>query len=517
MYLTQGLHRAMQQKPYAIATVCGNRRHNFAELGERVAKLAGAQQKLGLRPDDRVGILSLNSDRYLETFLAVMWAGGVAMPVNTRWSVAEIAYSLDDSDTALLFVDDTFTHMVGELRRLSSSLRTVVYIGDSPAPEGMLPYEEMIAASRPVENAMRMRDDLACLLYTGGTTGFPKGVMLSHENLYSNALALMAEGYPTQDGIGLHAAPMFHIADVGLTMALLLRGSTHVFVPTFTPLAVLEAIDLDRVTDILLVPTMIQLLADCPTVDEYELSSVRLILYGASPMSEAILERAFVVFPEAGFIQAYGMTEVAAATILRPYHHTSAGRMAGKLRSVGRAACHAEIRIVDTAGDDVPRGSVGEVVVRGPSVMKGYWRKSVESAAAVQDSWMHTGDGGYMDEDGFVFIVDRIKDMIVTGGENVYSAEVENAITKHPSIAMCAVIGIPDQKWGEGVHAVLILKPGASVSEQEIKAHCKSLIAAYKCPRTIEFRSELPISGAGKILKYRLRAPFWEGQARSVS
>ncbi|MCM3916207.1 long-chain-fatty-acid--CoA ligase [Pseudomonas aeruginosa] len=518
MHLTLGLHRAVQQRPNEIASICQGRRRTFTEIAQRVAKLAGALQALGMRAGDRVGMLSLNSDRYLEYYLAVFWAGGAVNPVNIRWSAAEIAYSLDDCETAILFVDDTFMPMVDELRSKSKALRTIIHAGEGETVEGMLPYEAILAAADPVPDAMREKEDLAGVFYTGGTTGFPKGVMLTHEGLFTNALSVLAESPTAEGGVGLHAAPMFHLADVTFMMLLLLRGSTHVFIPSFNPVMVLKAIEQELVSDILLVPTMIQMMVSHPAVKDHDLTSLKWIMYGASPISETTLGCAFAALPGVGFMQAYGMTEVSAvATILPPYYHTPEGRKAGKLRSAGRATFYSQVKIVNADGKEVSSGVVGQVVVRSAGVMKGYWNQPEETAGAIRNGWMHTGDGGYMDEDGFVFIVDRIKDMIVSGGENVYSAEVENALAKHPGVAMCAVIGIPDQVWGESVHAIVVLKPGVQASEEEIKAHCKTLIAGYKCPRSFEFRRELPLSGAGKLLKFKLREPFWQGKNRSVS
>lgn len=509
MYLTQGLHRAMQQQPHAMATSHQGKRHTFAELGTRVAKLAGALQKLGVKIGDPVAMLSLNSDRYLEYYLAVFWAGGVVNPVNIRWSAAEIAYSLDDCNTAILFVDTTFKPMVDELRGKSKALHTVIFADEGAAPEGMLSYERMLEATDPVPDAMRMNDDVAGVFYTGGTTGFPKGVMLTHTNLFCNALSLLAEGPMALGSTGLHAAPMFHVADVALMMAMVLAGAAHAFVAAFNPVAVFETIARERASHTLLVPTMIQMLVDHPAVKDYDLSSLKRIMYGAAPISETILEHAFTVFPGAEFMQAYGMTELSPiATILPPHCHSPKWREAGLLRSAGRATFFTEVRIVDADAREVPRGTVGEVVVRSAGIMKGYWNKPEETASAIRHGWMHTGDGGYMNKDGFVFIVDRIKDMIITGGENVYSVEVENALARHPAVAMCVVIGIPDEKWGESVHAVIVLKKGSQATEDDVKAHCKTLIAGYKCPRSVEFRSELPISGAGKLLKYKLREQF---------
>ena len=249
-----------------------------------------------------------------------------------------------------------------------------------------------------------------------------------------------------------------------------------------------------------------------------DLSSLKAIIYGASPMSEAVLMRAMAALPGVEFTQAYGMTELSpVATINPPWYHTPEARKLGKLRSAGRATFNTEVKIVDALDNEVPRGTVGEVVVRGPNVMQGYWNQPEMTAAAVRDGWMHTGDGAYMDEEGFIFIADRLKDMIITGGENVYSVEVENALTQHPAVAACAVIGVPSEEWGESVHAVVVRRPEQEVAPAALIAHCKSLIAGYKCPRSVDFVDALPLSGAGKVLKTRLREPFWQGRERAVA
>jgi acyl-CoA synthetase (AMP-forming)/AMP-acid ligase II len=514
MYLTQGLHRAVQQTPDAVMTVLGERRRTFAEVAGRVARLAGALRGLGVADGDRVAMLSLNSDNYHEYLLAVPWANAVLNPVNIRWSPAEIVYSLRDSTTTVLFVDDAFARLVPELREAYPELATVIHTGDGPTPDGALAYEDLIAGADPVEDVRRGGDELAGVFYTGGTTGFPKGVMLSHSNLLTSSLGAVASGYVFKPGVRLlHAAPMFHLADFAAWYATLGLGGAHVFVPGFDPVAVLAAIAEHRITDALLVPVMIQLLVDHPSVSEYDLTSMHAVLYGASPIVQAVLERAMKTFPNASFTQAYGMTELSPiATLLGPADHTNPALM----RSAGRAAPHAEVRIADLDGNEVPRGTVGEIVVRGGHVMLGYWNKPEETAAALRDGWMHTGDGGYMDEAGYVFVVDRIKDMIVTGGENVYSAEVENAVCRHPDVLSCAVIGVPDEEWGERVHAVVVLREGATVTHDDIRAHAKTLIGGYKAPRSTEFLAALPVSSTGKILKRELRKPYWGTDARQV-
>ena len=517
MYLTQSLHRATRAHPEKLATICGTRRHTYAALHDRVSWLAGALQSLGLKTGDRVAMLSLNSDRYLEFFLGTYWAGGVVNPVNIRWSPTEIAYSLQDCDTQILIIDDTFAPLITELRERAPCVRTVIHAGDGATPGGTESYEALLLDADPVPDAMRGGQDLAGVFYTGGTTGFPKGVMLSHQNLYCNGLAFMAEGIDYQRMVGLHSAPMFHLADHAFTNGLAMGGGTHVMLPAFNTQRVCDTIAREKVTAAVLVPTMIQMLVDSPEGQSSDLSSLAFLLYGGSAIADAVIDRTLALLPTVQMMQCYGMTELApAATVLEHRYHTAEGRASGKIRSAGRPVAIAEVRIVDEDDNEVERGTVGEVTVRGAGVMLGYWNKPEETAQALRGGWMHTGDGGRMDDDGFVFIVDRIKDMVVTGGENVYSMEVENAVARHPAVLQCAVIGIPDDTWGELVHAVVVLKPDTRLTTDELVTHCKQFIANYKCPRSLEIVASLPMSGAGKILKTNLRAEHWQGRARSV-
>jgi acyl-CoA synthetase (AMP-forming)/AMP-acid ligase II len=355
-------------------------------------------------------------------------------------------------------------------------------------------------------------------MYTGGTTGAPKGVMLTHGALKFNALACSAHGSYFANDLYLHAAPMFHIADNANSGAASLFGAGHIFIPAFDPALVMNTIAEHKVTCTVLVPTMIGMVLDHPEFEREKLSSLRRLIYGASPMPEALLRRLLEVFPEMELVQGYGMTEMGPLiSILPSEDHTLTGEHTKRLKSAGRPAAGVDVKICGEDGVEVKQGEVGEIVINSPGHMLGYWNKEEATAEVLKDDWVFSGDCGYFDEDGFLYIVDRKKDMIVTGGENVYSAEVENAISLHPDVAGVAVIGVPSDKWGEIVHAIVIPKPGSNVSEESIVEHTRKLVANYKIPREISFREEpFPLSGAGKVLKKDLRAPFWEGKETQV-
>ena len=518
MNLTQGLHRSARLKPNGVATIFGDRRRSWSEVKDRVARLAAGLVSLGLEPGDRVAPIALNSDRYIETYLAVWWAGGVIVPGNTRWALAEHIYALRDSGAEFLLVDKTFAGLAGPIADVCP-IRATAYFDDGPAPAGTIDLERLIATAPPLADACGQDDALAALFYTGGTTGRSKGVMLSHRSLISSFLCSSATMPMRDDAIFLHSPPMFHLADAAMIIGVTMVGGTHAVVPFFSPENFARATEAERVTDIVLVPTMFAMLREYAASHPVDFSSVRKVAYGASPISETLLRRAMEMFPNAEFRQAYGQTELSpVATILMPEFHRLSPGGKSYLRSAGRAIVGVDVEIVDEKMNERPLGEVGEIAVRSPGAMLGYWNLPELTRQTLVDGWVRTGDAGYMDEEGFVYLVDRIKDMIVSGGENVFSAEVENALGAHEFVVECAVIGVPDETWGERVHAVVRLKGEAVLSEAQLIAHCRGRIAGYKCPRSVEFRTEpLPLSGAGKILKTELRKPYWASDGRLIN
>jgi acyl-CoA synthetase (AMP-forming)/AMP-acid ligase II len=522
MLLTQPLRRMGQLAPRRVATIDGAERRNWAEVNDRVARLAAGLGSLGVGIGDRVAILAVNSARYMETYFGTLWAGAVVVPLNTRWSFEEIAYGLTDSEPEVLFIDATFLPHLAGLRERWTGLKHVVFIGDAVAgsPE-LIPYERLLADNAPVPVAPVPPEALGVICYTGGTTGLSKGVMLSHLAVWASSVALSIDyaQIASRDTVFLHAMPLFHSGGSAVLFATTIAGGTHVFLPGFNPQQILRTIQDEKITHTQLVPTMVRMLLDQPDFDSYDVSTLKTLIYGGAPMSAAQIEETLAKLPRVNLQQGYGQTELAPyISSLRPEDHITTGEPAKRLRSAGYAGLCSEIMISGPDGRELPTGEIGEVCVRGPHMMSGYWRKPAETAATMVDGWIRTGDAGYVDEDGFVFLVDRIKDMIVTGGENVYSSEVENAVARHPAVATVAVIGIPSERWGEAVHAVVILRKDHHATENDIIEHCRKHIAGYKCPRSVEFRTEpLPVTGPGKVLKRALRAPYWENRPSRIA
>lgn len=509
MYLTQGLHRSVQREPDAIAVVDGQRQLTFAQLESRVARLAGMFASYGLDRGDRVGILATNCLEYVEYSFACAWASMVASPVNNRWSPDEMAFHIEDAGITVLLVDGPRLAAALELRERCAVLETVIVFGAADLPGDTVDYDSALALHGPIPDTHADPDALALLMYTGGTTGRPKGVMLSAGQILTSVLGVLAgSGEPNLPGRSLHVAPLFHLAAFAGLVQASVTGSVHVLMGDFTVEKLVETIAEKEVTQSLLVPTMVQAMLEYADRTGLPIDSLTSITYGASPMPEPLVRRLIERSPELRLRQGYGMTELApAATLLRDDDHRNPDHPE-RLRSVGRAAPHTEVRIVDATDTELPRGDIGEVVVRGSNVMLGYWNNEAETAQAVRSGWMHTGDLGFMDEHGYVFLVDRLKDMIISGGENVYSAEVEAALSQHPGVSSCAVIGIPDDKWGERVHAVVVRTPENNSSGDELRDFVGERIARYKAPRSVDFVDALPLSPVGKILKRTLRETY---------
>ena len=396
--------------------------------------------------------------------------------------------------------------MLAEVRAAAPDVVVVVHAGDGPVPDELLGFDALATQGDPIEDVRQSGDALSGIFYTGGTTGFPKGVMLSHTNLLTSSYGALSAGIVTVRPRFLHVAPMFHIADYSCAVSVLVTGGVHVMLPGFEPVQTLTTVQRERITDLGLIPIMLQLLADHPQSNDYDLSSLKSVFYGGSSITPAALERVLARFPHVRLAQAFGQTEASPVlTWLNDDAHQDRTRP-GLLASAGRAGMHTEVMVVDPAGAELPHGEQGEIVGRGGNIMLGYWNRPGETDTALRDGWLHTGDVGRMDDDGYLYVLDRLKDMILSGGENVYCAEVENAAASHPAVAACAVLGLPHPVWGERVHAVVVLKPGADATEQEIRDHVRTRIAGYKVPATVEFVTELQVSAAGKILKRELRA-----------
>ena len=506
--LLSPLRRAVSCYAEREAVVCGDVHLTYAETWERCQRLHGALRSLGLERGDRVAVAAANSLQYLELYQTIPGAGLVIVPLNTRHTEAELRYALADSGTRVLFTDLTVPDDIVE---------RVVRL-----PDG---YEALLAAADPVDfpddlsvDSVRGDDvtggDLAGLFYTGGTTGAAKGVMLTHRNLVANAFHLMAT-WPFSPGTRwLVASPLFHAAGTFAVGATVFNGGCHVVLPAFSPAGFLDLVADEQATHTLVVPTMLAAIADEQLARPRAVPTLRYLAHGASPIASEVLRRTVAALPDLALLHLYGATETAPiATALIDEQFELDGPRAG---SCGRPAIGVEIEIRD--GDRAcAAGEIGEVVIRGDNVMRGYWNKPDQTAAVLHDGSYRSGDLGYLSADGCLFLVDRLKDMIVSGAENVYSTEVEEALYRHPGVLEAAVFGVPDERWGEAVHAVVVPR-NEGITVDELIEHCRGLISGYKMPKAIELRTEpLPKSGAGKVLKRELREPFWAGHDHRIA
>jgi long-chain acyl-CoA synthetase len=475
--------------------VVGSERRTFGQLHGCVARIAATLSEHGFRAGDRLALLLPNEPEYLELVYACAWLGVTAVPINTRFSAAEIDRVLSDATPR------------GLIRHSSLPVPTVRLTW-----ELVLDQDPLEISSAPTPDDVYDPEAVLALIYTSGTTGRPKGVVLTHAAVLANVDHLANWLPATEGGVFLHAAPLFHIADFPFMFGAPGRGTCQVTIPRFSAQFFCETVQRERVTRTVLVPTMINVLTQFPQLADYDLSSLTELGYGGSPVAPELIHRVRQALPQVKLTQVYGLSETGFLTGLRDHEHSE-----DRLTSCGRTCPGVDLRVVDDSGKEVPAGQAGELVAWGANVMRGYWNNPTETQVAFREGMFRTGDIGYQDPDGYVYILDRSKDMIVTGGENVYCGEVEAVIYQHPAVQEAAVFGIPDPQWGELVMACVVLKPGTTLSADALIAHSRHSLAGYKIPRRIEFlAAELPKSGSGKILKRALRERFWDHQGRRV-
>jgi len=535
MNLSSILQHAVRSYPRRQAVNCGDCHLTYAELGSRVLRLSHLLAEEGAGPHAPVAILHRNCHHFLETYFAAGMSNTILVPLNHRLTDREIASILADSHVYCFLTEGAFTTRAKAIiDNMSASHRPgILSWTEGPRsietrlaalPEPILPelsLAENPIPDSPLPDSLASDHDPAQLYYTSGTTGTPKGVILTHENVTSHARAVITELDMTEQDVWLHAAPMFHLADAWATWAITWVGGRHVMLPDFEPDQFFNVVAAEGVTITNLIPTMLVRLVHHPQADPAKLRSMRLILSGGAPMALELLKQVEALFP-CEYVQTYGLTETS------PYLTLSL--LTEKLRrlppaeqqryraTTGRPLRGVDVRVVDAAGQPVPWDgqTVGEIVARGPTVTPGYFQRAEENARAFKGGWLHTGDLAHVDPEGYLTIVDRSKDVINTGGELVYSTEVENTLYGHPAVQEAAVIAVPDRKWGEVVHAVVVPTEGHDCWPDDLIAHCKIHLAGFKVPQSIEIRDELPKTGSGKLDKKTLRAPFWEGEDKQV-
>jgi acyl-CoA synthetase (AMP-forming)/AMP-acid ligase II len=521
-FIVDAIRRHAHRQPDAVAYWTPGRTWSFAQLDEAANRVAQGLRALGVGRGERIACLTKHTVECVLLTLAGNRIGAVCMPVNWRLAPPEIEYVLNNGKARLLMVDASFAPALQQLSAPSLKLT----LATDQAVEGLQTFAEWRAGFDAEDPALPMAEgDTALQLYSSGTTGLPKGVELTHRNVSASMIEATpkAIAYGGPPDVFLNVLPTYHIAGTGVALLTASSGGYSVMLPEFDPVKVLAAIGEHRITHIFLVPAMIQFLLQVPGMEKRDYTSLKAISYGASPISESVLIAAMRAF-KCNFIQVYGLTETTGAvTFLPPEDHDPEGPKKHLLRSAGRPMLNVELRVVDPAtGTDAAPGGIGEVWIRTPQNMKGYW----DNDAATRDAfvergadgmgWFRSGDAGSLRE-GYLYMHDRIKDMILSGGENIYPAEVENALMQHPAVADGAVIGVPDEQWGEAVKACVVLKPGAQATQGEIIEYLRARIAHYKCPRSIDFLEAIPRNPTGKILKRVLREPYWKGRERRVN
>lgn len=492
-------------------------RLTWKELNERIDRLANGLLALGLRQGDHLAILAQNSHRFMEYYYACSRSGIVAVPLNWRLSEDEMKYILEHSESTAFMVGAEYIETALRLRPSLKNVKKYISM-DAPA-EGMTDYETLLKNSPPAPHfASRDENDMFILMYTGGTTGLPKGVMLSNRNVITAAMGCLFGMNITKADCTIAILPLFHIAFWPVTVVHFM-GSKAVISKRFDLAFVLDSIQKEKCTHVNMVPTIAGFLLMFPDLDKYDLSSLRAITYAGSPMPFEMLMKLREKFPNVELGQGYGLTEAAPTVAILDQHdhgdiHTELGRK--RLRSAGRESLVTEVRIMDDDGREVKPGETGEICVRGANVMLGYWKNPEMTANALKGGWLHTGDMATMDADGYIYIVDRKNDMIISGGENIYPREVEEVIYRHPSVMEAAVVGIPDPVWGESVKAVVALKPGMTATEEEIIKLCKDDLASYKKPKSVDFVESLPKTAIGKIQRRLVKEKFWSGKDKKI-
>ena len=493
------------------ALLFGGRVTSYGDLVLHANRVANGLSSFNLEPQCRIALLTANNDYFFEIWLGAALGNFVLTPINARLAPPEVAYIINDSQAEVLIVDAPFHALVEETAGELSTIRHIISLdthADWPN------YAEW----RDEQSSANLRSaadpgDTMVQMYTSGTTGFPKGVELNHSSVIACARSMMGLAAWDPGEIALVTAPLFHTAGSAWAHCALQSGGTVVLLRETNPASVLNAFEENKVTQVLLVPAVIQMAMQSPECKTKDFSCLKRLLYGASPITIPVLRQALETF-SCEMEQGYGLTEtVGPVAMLRPDDHLNNE----KLQSCGKAVPGTEIRVVDKNGNDCATGDVGEIVVAGVQVMNGYWNRPDDTAAAIKDGWFHTGDAGYFDADGYLYIHDRLKDMIVSGAENVYPAEVERALESFAGIAEVAVIGVPDEQWGEAVKAVVVPQPGAKISENEIIEFARTQIARFKCPKSVDMVDAIPRNPSGKVLKKILRAPYWEGHDRRVS
>lgn len=501
-------------RPQAVAQIFEGRETTFEALDEHASRVANGLRAMALVPQSRIGYLGKNSDRFFELVFGAFKANVVIVSVNWRLALPEIAYILNDAGCEALFVGAEYAALVEALTAECPRLRQVIAMDGDSAHPAFAAWRD--AQSNDDPRVAIGADDDVVQLYTSGTTGHPKGVQLTTSNYlhFFRAAEAAKWGDFGPGEMNLACMPVFHVAGLNMGVISIAQGSTSVVMKEVDPGQLIEFIPRYRINNAFFVPAVLLFMLQHPSAANADFSSLRRLYYGAAPIAEDLLTRAKARF-NCEFYQLYGLTETAGAgTCLPDSAHDPAH---GKLRSCGVPYPGIDIKVAGADGATLPAGEVGEILIRAGLVMKGYWGRPDATAAAIRDGWFHTGDAGYFDADGYLFIHDRLKDMIVSGGENIYPAEVENAVFGHPAVADVAVIGVPDEKWGEAVKAVIVFKPGCSATPDEIIAFARTRIAGYKVPRSIDVVAALPRNPSGKILRRELRDPYWAGRTRQVN